>query len=128
MNALTTYIDVTYDTARTPFTAQKLFDDIRKHPVIACDFEVAIRYTKQQKEQWQLLLDSTDLSKVDQAFYKSKLQATALDHPSHCTLTHCSIATSDNRSYVFILDNSSITNYILNYLTSTTQKQVWHNA
>ncbi len=128
MNVPTTYIDVSYDTARTPFTAQKLLDDIRKYPTIACDFEVAIRYTKQQKKQWQLLLDSTNFSKVDRAFYESKLQATALDHPSHCTLTHCSIATSDNRSYVFILDNSSITNYILNYLTSTDQKQVWHNA
>jgi ribonuclease D len=54
--------------------------------------------------------------------------ATALDHPSHCTITHCSIATSDNQAYVFILDNTSITNYILNYLITTKQKQIWHNA
>lgn len=59
---------------------------------------------------------------------KAKLSATALDHPSHTVITHCSIATSDNFAYVFILDNPQITNRVLNFLTTTKIKQVLHNA
>jgi hypothetical protein len=128
MDVPTSYIDVSYSTARTSFTAKKLIDEIAKYPVISADFEVAIKYSTDQLESWKALLDSGTLSKAEASPYLSKVMATALDHPSHCTITHCSIATSDNQAYVFILDNTSITNYILNYLITTKQKQIWHNA
>ena len=128
MDVPTTYIDVSYSTARTAFTAKKLLDEISKYPVIAADFEVAVRYSAAELESWKALLDSGTLSKAEASPYLSKVMATALDHPSHCTITHCSIATSDNQAYVFILDNKAITNYVLNYLITTKQKQVWHNA
>jgi hypothetical protein len=56
------------------------------------------------------------------------INATALGHPSHCTITHCSIATSEDTAYVFILDSKSITNLVLNYLIASPQQQLWHNA
>jgi hypothetical protein len=43
-------------------------------------------------------------------------------------LTHCSIAISESESFVFILDNARIRDRILQFLVTTTQKQIWHNA
>ena len=59
---------------------------------------------------------------------RAKINATALDHPSHCQITHCSIAYSDNEAYVFIFDNPKITSRVLNYLTHSNQKMILHNA
>lgn len=121
-------IQVDYEYTTTSYTAHKIITEIKKLNTIAVDFEVAIRYSSEQLQEWQLLLDSGKLSKAEASVYLSRVKATALDHPSHCTITHCSIATSDNQAYVFILDNKSITNYVLNYLVTTKQKQIWHNS
>ena len=127
MDVPTTYIDVSYSTARTAFSAKKLLDKISEYPIITCDLEIAVKYTPEQLSKWQALLDSGTLSKAEASPYLSKVKATALDHPSHCTITHCSIAISESQSYVFILDNKSITDYVLNFLVTTKQKQIWHN-
>lgn len=121
-------IHVTYDVARTASRAEEFIKEISKHPLFAADFEVAVKYSPLQIAEWQAQLEQPDLLKLDRVAIQSKLSATALDHPSHCTLTHCSIATSNNHSYVFILNNRSITNAVLNFLTTTPITQVWHNA
>lgn len=121
-------IQVNYRSTSTAYTAKTILQTIKQYDTIACDFEVAIRYTADQLSKWQALIESGTLSKLEALNLRSKINATALDHPSHCTLTHCSIATSPETAYVFILDNSSITKLILNFLTTTTQTQIWHNA
>ena len=59
---------------------------------------------------------------------RAKIAATALDHPSHCVITHCSIAYSEKDAYVFILSNPQITRRVLNFLITTQVKSVLHNA
>jgi len=127
MTTLPDTIEVTYKVASTTYKAKPLLDEIAKYPVISCDFETAVKYTTKQREEWKALIASGTLSKLESVAIASKLRATALDHPSHVRLTHCSIAISESEAFVFILDNKSITNYILNFLTTTKQKQVWHN-
>jgi hypothetical protein len=128
MNDLPSPTTVTYDVARTAFKAKQFLDQVRTSPIFAADFEVAIKYTSDEIEEWKRLLQKAELTKLERVSLESRLAATALDHPSHCTITHCSIATSDSHAYVFILDNPSITNYVLNFLVTTLQQQVWHNA
>lgn len=120
-------IHVNYEHTANVYTANQFLRNISQFPVIACDFETAVAYTQSQLESFKEELTScTD--KKRRILLESYLGATALGHPSHCTITHCSIATSESDAYVFILDNPRITARILNFLTTTTQRQVWHNA
>lgn len=120
-------IQVTYKSTRNAYTASQYLDEIRQHSLIACDFEVAVKFTSAERQAMQDELD-TNPSKMRRIQLEAALAATALDHPSYCTLTHCSIAISDHEAYVFILDNKSITNLILQFLVTTPIKQIWHNA
>lgn len=120
-------ITVTYETAATSFKASQLLNKLKHHPVIAWDFEAAVKYSDTELESFKKELER-GTSKRRKIELESKLNAEALDHPSHVTLTHCSIAWSDHEAYVFILDNKSITNLVLNYLVTSPQKQILHNA
>lgn len=65
---------------------------------------------------------------MDRIKAKGILNATALDHCSHTTVTHCSIAISESEAYVFILDNDRIRDLVFNFLVTTEQVQILHNA
>jgi DNA polymerase I-like protein with 3'-5' exonuclease and polymerase domains len=93
---------------------------------IACDFEVATRYTPSERSAMEASLNS-DIPEMDKIAIRQALSATALDHPFHCVVTHLSVATSDNEAYVFICDNDKLRNRLFNFLTTTDRKQVWHN-
>jgi hypothetical protein len=124
--SLSNGVQVTYKSTSSVYKANQLLAEITKYPIIACDFETATKYTPEERAAMQAELDSSP-TKRRRIQLESTLAATALDHPSHCTLTHCSIAISDHEAYVFILDNKRITDRILYFLTTTTQKQIWHN-
>jgi DNA polymerase I-like protein with 3'-5' exonuclease and polymerase domains len=93
----------------------------------AADFEVAVKYLPEELEQFALQKEQST-SKREQITLQSKLKATPLGHPSHCQLTHLSIAWSPSDSFVLVLDNPAITNIALRFLTTTPKKQIWHNA
>ncbi len=59
---------------------------------------------------------------------KAKLAATALDHPEHCVVTHCSMAVSENHGYVFIINSKQMLTRLFTFLVTTKAKQVLHNA
>lgn len=121
-------LNVTYESTNNAYKAKQFIEKIKRYNIIAWDFETAIKYTKEDIEFAKNLIATGKLEKFERIQLESKINATALDHPSHCVITHCSIAISETESYVFILDNTSITKYILNYLVSTSQKQILHNA
>lgn len=125
--SLSNGVQVSYKPTSSVYIANQYLAEIAQYPLFAADFEVATRYTPEQRASMQAELDSSP-SKRRRIQLESTLAATALDHPSHCTITHCSIAISDHEAYVFILDNKRITDRILYFLTHTTQKQIWHNA
>ena len=120
-------IIVNYQATSSVYTANQWLHELSTKDIIACDFEAAVKYSKAELNTLHSLLD-TDLPRLERIRIESILNATALDHPSHCTLTHCSIATSESDSYVFIFDNQRILRRVLNFLTTTNVKQIWHNA
>ena len=120
-------IQVTYKVARNSYAANKLISEIRNYDTFSADFEAATKYTPEEREAMEAELEQNP-TKRRRIQLESTLAATALDHPAHVALTHCSIAVSDNEAYVFILDNKPITTLVLNFLVTTQQRQVWHNA
>ena len=120
-------IKVTYVATNDIYDANQLLQNLANYPIIACDFETAIKYTPADIAAFQSIIDDPTSSKSDLIRARSCLAATALDHASHITLTHCSIAYSETEAYVFILDSPRLTKRILNFLTTTTITQVWHN-
>lgn len=120
-------IHVSYESTSSAYKANQILRELEKQPLIACDFEVATRYTPAERllMEEELLTSPPKRRRIE---LESTLAATALDHPSHTVLTHLSVATSESEGYVFILDNPKITNRILSFLTTTTVKQIWHGA
>lgn len=121
-------IQVNYQYTSNIREANQWLRELSQYPVIACDFEVATRYTSQERDDFQSILDDPTSSWISQVTARSSLAATALDHPSHCTITHFQAAWSETDSYVFIITSKSMMRRILSYLTTTPQLQIWHNA
>jgi hypothetical protein len=118
-------IKVNYKSTNVPYTAIQWLRGLPD--LIACDFETAIKYTPEQLAAFQAELE-TDPPKLRAVELRSKLAATALDHPSHVTITHLSVAWSESDSFVIILDTPRITDIVTNFLVTTTKTQIWHNA
>lgn len=125
---MTDIIPVTYKATSNALTANGYLREIASQPIFAADFEAASRYSPTKIAQFQSIVDDPTTDKFTRIDLLSRINASGLSHPSHVRLTHCSIATSESEAYVFILDNKHITNRILNFLITTPQRQVWHNA
>lgn len=118
-------IKVTYQSTSNVLTANNWLHKLPS--TVACDFETAIKYTPEQLAQWEATLQE-NLPKLERKRIEALLSATALDHPSHTVLTHLQLAWSPSEAYVFILDNKKITDLILQFLITTSRRQIWHNA
>ena len=119
-------IKVTYKYTSSAYKANQWLHSLPD--VITCDFEAAVKYSKEQIEEWKQQLENENLPKLERKRLESLISATALDHPSHVKITHLQIGISETEAYVFILDNKKITDLVLTFLTTTKKKQVWHNA
>jgi hypothetical protein len=118
-------IQVTYEKTNDAQQARVWLNSLPD--LIAADFETAVRYTSQELEEAKANLENPHIPKKDAIYYKAMLKATALGHPSHCTITHCSIAWTKENAYVFIIDNQDIADVVLDFLVETEKTQVWHN-
>lgn len=121
-------IHVEYKSTNSPYQANQFLREIAEYDTLGCDFEAASKYTEEQLEECKEVLEDDSWSKDDKILAQAILNSDALGHPSHCVLTHGIIGVSETESYVFILDNPRITNLFLNFLVTTEQTQVWHNA
>lgn len=124
---LNQFIKVNYRYASSLYEANQLLKEAKQKPLLACDFEVATKYLPEEIENLKLTL-KTDIPYLEKRKIEAILNATALGHPSHCKLTHCSIGWSESDSIVLILDKPEVQNLVLNFLTTTDIPQVWHNA
>ncbi|PNX45596.1 MAG: hypothetical protein BV456_13420 [Thermoplasmata archaeon M8B2D] len=120
-------IKVSYKHTNSAYKANQFLQEIKQSNLFAADFEAAIKYTDEELESFKQELENNPI-KRRRIELESTLKATALDHPSHVDLTHCSIALNDHEAYVFILDNPKITDLVTNFLVTTKIKQIWHNA
>lgn len=121
-------IPVNYESSSNLIQIDSWLRELDTHPEIALDFETAIRYTPAELAEFQAIVDSPTSTKLEKRIAKSKLTATALDHPSHSTITHLSAAWSESDAKVFIINSPKILNRILYWLTTTDTTQIWHNA
>lgn len=121
-------ITVTYRATSSAYEANKLLAEISKYPTIAWDLEIASRYSEEELAKYQAILDDKSSTKARLIEAQGILNSTALDHPYHTVVTHCSIAISESEAYVFIMDNEAILRLVFNYLVTTTQVQVLHNS
>lgn len=118
-------ITVEYESTNDPAIAQQWLDQLPD--LFAADFETAVRYTKDVVDKAKLLMVDETLPRREQIEWQAIAKATALGHPSHCTITHCSIAAAEDKGYVFIIDNQDIADVVLDFLVETDKTQVWHN-
>ncbi len=118
-------IKVNYESTNDPVVAEAWLQSLPD--TFAADFETAIRYTSEEVEDAKLKMVDPELPRRKQVYFQSIANASALGHPYHCTITHCSIAYSEKDAYVFIIDNQEIADIVLNFLVETEKLQVWHN-
>lgn len=121
-------IKVNYTHTNSAYKANKMLAKIAAYDEFAWDLEVASKYSDTELELYKEVIGNTDYLKSDRIIAQSRLNATALDHPSHCYVTHCSIAVSESEGYVFILDNQAIHSLVFNFLVTTKQLQILHNS
>ena len=120
-------IPVNFQSTSNLLEADRWLRELESRPILALDFETAVRYTPTDLAHFQSIIDSPDSSHLAKRQAQACLRATALDHPSHVTITHLSVAWSESDAYVFIINSTKLLNRILTWLTTTTVKQVWHN-
>jgi DNA polymerase I-like protein with 3'-5' exonuclease and polymerase domains len=118
-------ISVSYKSTSNAYTASRWLSSLP--PLIACDFETAVKYTPQELALFREELE-TNPPKERAIYLQAALKADGLSHPSHTTLTHFSCATSEDTAFVLILDSMTMIRYLLNFLVTTPIKQIWHNA
>ena len=117
-------IKVNYEYTNNAFLAKDILANLPS--TFAADFEVANKYTKEEKEEFAHILE-TSTNKLERIEAQAKLNSDPLGHPSHNEITHLSVAWSPSDAYVFIVNNRSMLNVILNFLVTTKSKQIWHN-
>lgn len=96
--------------------------------LIACDFEIASRFTAKEKLFIKTKLEEYNLDNETRRILLQQYTSNGLSHPSLTVITHFSVAWSDHESYVVVCDTPYIRQFILNFLISTDRTQIWHNA
>jgi hypothetical protein len=93
----------------------------------AYDFETASRLSLADRRALERELELSADEKEQQEI-RVKLNATGLSHPSLSRITHLSVGLAEDLAVVAIAANKDIEKYIYEYLTTTTNKQLWHNT
>lgn len=118
-------IKVTYKATSDAEQAKQWLSELPD--LFAADFETAVRYSEEQIKEAKALMADAEIPKIERVKHQAIANASALGHPSHCTITHCSVAASEDEGIVFIIDNQAIADVVLDFLVETDKTQVWHN-
>ena len=118
-------INVTYKSTNDASEASRWLTALPE--LFAADFEAAIKYSAETIKEAKLLMVDDALPKIERVKHQAIANSSALGHPSHVTITHCSVAASESEGLVFIIDNQAIADVVLDFLTSTDKTQIWHN-
>jgi DNA polymerase I-like protein with 3'-5' exonuclease and polymerase domains len=122
-------LEVNYKSTKVPYIALQWLDALPD--TIALDFEGALKFTPAEllafKAELDLIADDPS-QRNRQIELNANLKASALSHPSYVLPTHLSIAWTETDSIVIILDTPKMRSLVMHWLTTTTRKQVWHNA
>lgn len=126
MQDLQIVTNITYSSSND---LQTIMDTLNGLPdLIACDFETAPRWTDVEKEALkEKLANPEGMSVEDIRLIQQAISSTGLSHPSLTYITHFSVAWSETESFVAILDTDLLRLSVLNWLVTTTKRQIWHN-
>ena len=80
--------------------------------LFAADFEIASKYTKQQKDVIKLRLAPEDKASETYRVFLQQLVSDGLSHPSLTVVTHLSVGWSERDSYVIVCDNDHIRKFV----------------
>ena len=121
------FIKVNYKYSDNIFEIKK---ELRKlKDIFAADFEIASAYTKKEKINMQSMLENNNnIDFETKRQLQQKINSDGLSHPSLTTITHLSLACSEDTAFVIICNNSHIRKIVLEFLVTTPKKQIWHNA
>lgn len=120
-------IKVNYEVYSSYKDIKSKLEELNKHSLLAFDFETAVKYTDQEKQDFLRIAQDESLPYLQRREARAKYEATALDHPSHSVITHLNIAWSSRDAWVFVLDNEDTRKLVYDFLVTTNVKQVWHN-
>lgn len=118
-------IEVKYESTNNPIQAKQWIDGLPD--LFAADFETAIKYSPEEVQEAKEKMVDDSIPKRQRIEYQAIAKSSALGHPSHCTITHCSIAYSKKDAYVFIIDSQEMADVVLDFLIETEKVQIWHN-
>lgn len=121
-------IHVNYEWTNDVKIAEKWLSKLDKVDMFAADFEAASHYTDEDLVKFKEIINNESYPYLKRKEAAACLASTPLDFPYHVDITHLSVAWSDSDSYVFVLDSFEITKLVLQFLVTTTVKQLWHNA
>lgn len=119
-------IKVNYEYTNNKFKALKWLNDLPE--LFAADFEVASKYTKEEKKRFAVQLDTYRLSNEERRILLQKYTSDGLSHPAFTVITHLSIAWSDRDSRVIVCDTDDMRRMVTNFLVNTENTQIWHNC
>ena len=93
---------------------------------IACDFEAASKYTDEEKAVFKEQLELVDDVSKEGIELRQKISSSGLSHPELVRITHLSIATAEDESYVLAM-TEAMEIPVCEWLVSIDNLQVWHN-
>ena len=120
-------IKVYYNHTSNLLLTRKWLDNLPDE--IACDFEVSSIHSEAYKSlvTWRILNNYyKDTDKLREA--KQVVVSNGLSYPEITTITHLSIAWSEDNAIVLIVNSKDMLHLITNFLVQTERKQIWHNA
>ena len=105
-----------------------LEEELKDYDILACDFEIAPRFSKEEVEEAKARLETeANLSWEERRQLEQMVATTGLSHPSLTQITHLSVAWSESQACVLIALREPIRAYLLNFLVTTHKTLIWHN-
>jgi len=119
-------IDVDSTTITTQDELLTLIKELQNYDTITCDFETASKFSDEEKEQMKQKLTTLEVNSPRWKKLTREVNSDGLSHPSMVEITHFSVAVSETKAWTVLL-NPELENIIMDFLCTTTIKQVWHN-
>lgn len=119
-------IKINYKYSNNIYRVDRWFNELPD--LIATDFEVASRFTDEEKEELKTIRENENLTFEEKRVLNQYINSDGLSHPSLAVITHLSVAWSIKDCFVVVCDSDTIRSYILNKLVEIENKQLWHNS
>ena len=118
-------IGVKYAFTNSTYRVKRWLDELPD--LIACDFEVASKFSKKEKDLFKLRLKQTkDTDK--RRVLEQHIESNGLSHPSLTVVTHFSVAWANDDTYVILCTNKAVREMVFRFLITTDKTQLWHNS